>query len=644
MPRRIKALHRVLGPSSLATVAYGEIASSLYFALGIVALYALGLTAWVLLAVGLLFLAVAVSYAEGTAAIPEMGGAATFVRHAFNDPAGFLTGWALFLDYLIVIALAGLFSSHYLGHALGWHAATTGPWDLVLGVAFIAGVGVVWLLGQRRLLRRLVTTAAWVAFGCHVLLALLGLVMLASRKGLGAGVDLGHAPSWSAIAFALPVAMLAFTGLETVANLAAETREPGKSLPRALFYGIGAAVTVSVVIAIVGLSAFPGHPDPRGPHGYASDLGTRWLKEPLVGITAAFNGHLPHGVVDGLRVFIGLTGVLILLAAVTAATSGAGRLAYSLAQHDMLPHAFGTPGRRTRISPAAVISVTGISAVLLVFVDIFTREVRFLASLYSFGVLLTFTAAQLAVIRLRFREPNLERPFRAPGNVRLRGTPVPVVALVGAPLTFAIWIASMATHPAARVGGPIWIAVGAVVFVMVRRASGARLMDQVEAPVADLVPAEEGAYQRILVPLKLGPIGDEVLATALKLAEEEHAAIDVLHVIRVPLELPLDAEMIDAEERATSSIAEAKLLAAEHGIEVSGEIVRARALGEAIVEHARDGDADLIVLGSAPRWRRQSRFFSPTVDYVLRKAPCEVMVVAYPQGVLEEEASATLPT
>src|SRR5262245_58056973 len=256
MPRRIKALSRVLGPSSLATVAYGEVASSLYFALGIVALYALGLTAWVLLAVGVLFLLVAVSYAEGTAAIPEMGGAATFVRHGFNDPAGFLTGWALFLDYLIVIALAGLFSSHYLGHALGWHAATTGPWDLVLGVLFICGVGAVWLLGRRRLLRRLVTGAAWIAFGCHVLLSLLGLVVLASRHGLGAGVDLGRAPSWGAIAFALPVAMLAFTGLETVANLAAETREPGKSLPRALFYGIGAAVTVSVVIAVVGLSAF----------------------------------------------------------------------------------------------------------------------------------------------------------------------------------------------------------------------------------------------------------------------------------------------------------------------------------------------------------------------------------------------------
>jgi nucleotide-binding universal stress UspA family protein len=107
------------------------------------------------------------------------------------------------------------------------------------------------------------------------------------------------------------------------------------------------------------------------------------------------------------------------------------------------------------------------------------------------------------------------------------------------------------------------------------------------------------------------------------------------------MELPLDAEMIDAEERAASSIAEAKVLAAEHGVEVEGEIVRARALGQAIAEQAHATGADLIVLGSAPRWRRQSRFFSPTVDYVLRKAPCEVMVVAYPQGVLEDEAVPT---
>lgn len=146
-----------------------------------------------------------------------------------------------------------------------------------------------------------------------------------------------------------------------------------------------------------------------------------------------------------------------------------------------------------------------------------------------------------------------------------------------------------------------------------------------------------GAFERILVPVKIGLIGDEVLATAIKLAEDHGAAITALHVVRVPLDQPLEAELIDAEERAEDSLAEAKLLAAELEVTVDGVIARARAIGEAVVEAAREQNADLIVMGSSPRWRRQSRFFSPTVDYVLRHADCEVMVIAYPQGVLEEE-------
>jgi APA family basic amino acid/polyamine antiporter len=213
-----------------------------------------------------------------------------------------------------------------------------------------------------------------------------------------------------------------------------------------------------------------------------------------------------------------------------------------------------------------------------------------------------------------------------------------VAALVGAPVTLAIWILAVATHPAARVVGPIWLAVGVGVYLASRRIGRERLLGRVTPAAGQLDEAEEGAYDRILVPLKIGAIGEEVLATAIRLAEERACTVSVLHVIQVPLDLPADAPLPDAEERAAASLAEAKLLASEHGVEVRGEVVRARALGEAIVEKAREWGADLIVMGSAPRWRRQSRFFSPTVDYVLRRAPCEVMVIAYPQGVLEEIA------
>ena len=637
MARKIPGLRRALDASSLASVAYGEIASSMYFALGIVAVYALGFTPWVLLLVGGLFLLVALSYAEGTTAIPETGGAATFVRRAFNDPAGFTTGWLLFLDYLIVIALAALFVPSYLGHALDWVGIRQGPWNIVAGIAVIAGVGAIRIVRRPGLYRLAVMIAAVLVI-VHLLIICLGFAVLFSTSALGKGTNLGVAPDWNSILFALPLAMLAFTGLETVANLAAETREPGRDLPRSLFAGIGLAVLVSIAVAAIGLSAYPAHPDPRGPGGYATDFGTSWLRAPLVGIAVAFDGHLPGVVVDVIRVFVGLSGVVILVGAVSTSISGAGRLAYSLGQHDMLPHRFGVLNRRTLIAPESIVATVLISSALLLIAHGVGREVRFLASLYSFGVLIAFTAAQVAVIRLRFTEPDLRRPFWVPVNVRIRGVPVPVAALVGAPLTFAIWIAALATHTPPRIAGPIWLVLGIAVFVAVRRSERQPLTKRVAAAVPDLVPAEEGVYSRILVPMKLGLIGEEVLATAIKLAEEQASKIRAVHVIRVPLALPLDAQMLEEEERAGASLVDARMLAREHGVELERQTIRARSIGHAIVGEARDWEADLIVLGSAPRWRRQSRFFSPTVDYILRQASCEVMVIAYPQGVLEEDA------
>jgi basic amino acid/polyamine antiporter, APA family len=639
MARKLPGLQRVLDVPSLAAVAYGEIASSLYFALGVVALFALGFTPWVLLAVGLLFLVVALSYAEGTSAIPETGGAATFVRRAFNDPAGFLTGWALVLDYLIVMALAGLFVPHYAGHALGWESITDHPWDTIAGVGVILGVAALRLVRRTNLYRTAILISGF-ALAAHVLLVVLGFAFLFSADSLSKGLDLGTAPTWGAIGFALPLAMLAYTGLETVANLAAETREPGRTLPRSLFAGIGLVVAVSFAVGLVGISAFPSHRDPDGVGGYASDLGVEWLHAPLMGIAAALEDPLPALVADLVRISVGVTGVLVLIVAVTTSISGAGRLAYSLGRRGMLPHSFGTLNRRTLIAPAAIVYAALIASGLLLVGELVGTQVRFLAGLFSFGVLLAFTAAQIAVIKLRFSEPALERPFRAPFDVRIRGADVPLAALVGAPLTFAIWVVSMVTHDATRIAGPLWLVVGAAVFVGTRLARREGLLERVVPAEPDLHPAPEGVYERILVPMKIGMIGEEVLATAIKLAEERGSTVSVLHVIPVPLEKELDADMVEAEERAEASIAEAKLLSAEHGVTVEGEIVRARSIGEAIVAEARREGVDLIVMGSAPRWRRQSRFFSPTVDYVLRHAPCEVMVIAYPQGVLEEEEAA----
>ncbi len=615
MARKLSGFQRVLDAPALFSVAYGEIASSLYFALGIVAAYALGFTPLVLLGAGIFFLIVSLSYAEATAALPETGGAATFVRRAYNDVYGFLTGWALFLDYLIVIALSTVFMPHYLGAALGVDALRESPWDVVVAVTVIVAIAAV-RLARRSQLHSAGIVVAGLDLATQLLLVLLGFALLFSPDALTQGTDLGVSPTWDDLAFALPLAMLAYTGLETVANLAEEAREPGRTLPRSLFSAIGLVVILTVAVAAVGLSAFPVE------NGQTA-LGDEWLKAPLAGIVDALRPELPGLVGDALLVYVGLTGALVLLAAATTSISGFTRLAHSLGEHRQLPAGFGRLNRRTLVSPLAIVAAATISIGLVIGTALVPDDVEFLASLYSFGVLLAFAAAQLAVIRLRFTEPDLPRPFRAPL----------IAPLIGAPLAIAFWLVSMVTHPGARYAGPIWLALGLVLYLVVRRRAHIGILAEASS-VAELPAGAE--FRRVLVPMKLGPIGEEMVATAVALAKERGARVDALFVIVVPLDQKLDAPLHELEEHAAASLAEAVLLGEEHGVTVEPLTVRARSLGRAIAEQAVDRGSDLIVVGSSPRWRRQSAFFSPTVDYVLRNAPCEVLVVAFPQGVLED--------
>ena len=627
MARKLRGFERVLDAPSLFAVAYGEIASSLYIALGIVAGAALGLTPLVLLVTGAVFALVSLSYAEGTSALPETGGAATFVRRAFNDLAGFVTGWVLFLDFLIVMALSALFVPHYVAGAFGTPSLRESPWDAVIGcsiIVVVAGVRVV----RRTRLHTGGLVVALLDLVVQSVLVLLGLALLLSPGTLVDGLGLQSGQDWSDLAFALPLAMLAYTGLETVANLAEEATEPGRTLPRSLFSAIGLVVVVTVLIGAIGLSAYP------VTNGETA-LGQEWLELPLVGIAASFEGSLPAVIVDALRVAVGISGVLILLGAATTSFSGITRLTHSLAEHGSLPREFARHERRAVVSSEAV----GIAAALAIGLIVLTEvaadgDPTFLASLYSFGVLIAFTAAQLAVIRLRTSEPELERPFLARPNVTVRGHRIPLAALVGAPLTFSIWVLSMLTHPGARYAGPVWLLAGLGIYVAVRRTRRRGLFEHVTR--IDELPSGT-QFERILVPMKTGDIGEEMVATAIALAKERGAAIEAITVVRVPRKFELEGELpADVAARVDASLEEARALGSDHGVDVHGDVVRARSIGHAIVEQAERRHADLIVLGSSPRWRRQSRFFSPTVDFVLRNAPCEVIVVAFPDGTFEE--------
>jgi basic amino acid/polyamine antiporter, APA family len=627
MARKIRGFERALDAPALFAIAYGEIGASVYVALGIVASAALGLTPVVLAITGLLFLLVALSYAEGTASMPETGGAETFTRRAFNDLIGFVTGWALFLDYLIVIALSALFLPHYLGAALEIETLRDAPWDTVTAIAAIAAVATVRLVRRSRL-HTPALVVALLDLAVQSLIVVLGFALVFSPEVLTDGFALAPGQNWlNDVVYAIPLGFVAYTGLETVANLAEEAREPGRTLPRSLFTAIGLVVVLTVLVAVVGVTAFPATDG-------TTELGDQWLEAPLVGIVTAFGGELPAGIVDVLRVAVGLSAALILVMAVTTSISGCARLAHSMGTHGMLPRELGRLERKTLVSREAIALISIIAICVLLVAAPVEDEARFLAGTYSFGVLLAFTLAQLAVIRLRRREPDLGRPFRARPDVRLRGVDVPLPALVGAPLTAAVFVVALVTHESARYAGPAWIALGLVIFVGTRLRAKVGVLQGVDPRIALPTGA---TFKRILVPMKLGVIGEEMVATAIALAKERGARVEAITVVQVPRERALDAPLpAEVARAAADSIAEAKALGEENEVEVHADAVHARSIGHAIVDEAERRQVDLIVLGSSPRWRRQSRFFSPTVDHVLKHAHCEVLVVAFPEGVFDQ--------
>ena len=580
-----------------------------------------------LLGAGVYFVLVALSYVEGTTSIRETGGAATFVRKAFNDLAGFVTGWALFLDYLIVIALSTLFVPHYLGAAFGFDTLRESPWDTVVAVLAIAAIVAYRLLRRSRLYRAVVAVAV-VDLGTQVMLVGLGFALIYSPDALEAGTELGVAPTWHSIAFALPLALLAYTGLETVANLAEETRRPGRTLPRSLFAAIGLTVALYTRDRPRRALRLPG----REPRERAR---RRLAARAADGSRGRATAELPAVLGDALRVYVGphrradpahrgddvdlrLRPARVLARRARPAAAGVRPPAPAHARR-----AAGDRRGRRRV------------AITLIAVDVLRDDpVVTLARLYSFGVLLAFSAAQLAVIRLRITQPELRRPFRVPFGVRVRGADVPVPSLVGFVLTLAVMVVALGTHPGARYAGPLWLAAGVVVYVVVRRPHGERLTAERgptrrAAPAGDALPAHPRADEARRYRRGDGRDGGPDRAESAALVE---VALRDPRAARAPARRGRRRR-----RRARGRVARRGApLGDDHGVHIDGELVRARSIGQAIVDEAR-------AAAGRPDRARLLAALAPAValllaDGRLRAPPraAEVLIVAFPQGALEE--------
>ena len=336
--RRQQGLERVLGTPALFATAYGNVGSSIYYALGVTAAFALGLTPLVFIVAGVIFVATSLTYTEGTVRYPEAGGSSSFARHAFNELVSFGAAWAQMLNYIITIAISAFFVPHYL--SVFWEPLRENPWDIVGGAVVIAILVGINIVGVREAASLNVLLAV-IDFATQLLLVLLGFALVFSPETLVDNVELGVAPTWNQFLLAIPIGMIAYTGLETISNLAEETRDPPRDVPRAYVWVAAAVFAIYLTLPVIALSALPveqvggefqtllGLPPEEG--GYQND--------PILGVIENL-GIEQGALLDGLEIYVGILAATILFVATNAGVIGASRITYSMATYRQLPEVF----------------------------------------------------------------------------------------------------------------------------------------------------------------------------------------------------------------------------------------------------------------------------------------------------------------
>lgn len=613
---RDESLSRVHGVGALFSAAYGNVGSSIYYALGVTAAFALGLTPVAFVISGLIFAATAATYAEATVMFPEAGGSSSFARHAFNELVSFVAAWGQMLNYTITVAISAFFVPHYL--AVFWPWLGESPGDIVGGAVLILALALINIRGTEES-AKLNLVLAIADLATQVILVGIGLVLVLSPDTLVGNVHLGIAPTWSDFLLGIAVGMIAYTGIETISNMAEEARDAARTIPRSVGLTVIAVLALYLLIPIVALSAMPVTQDAAG--NFTTALGTTFADDPILGIVE--NLGLAHMPTEILRYYVGVLAAVILLIATNAGLIGVSRLTYSMGQHRQLPESLRQVHPRYR-TPYIAIMIFSVVAII----TLLPGQTDFLATMYSFGAMLSFTIAHVAVIQLRRVQPDVERTWKPPMNVRAFGFEVPVSAVLGGLGTFIAWLVVMALNPTTLIVGLGWMLLGITVYVLYRRSQRLPLTETVKVVLPEPLGVEEVEYKSILVAFEDDvSLSPEMVATAVKLASKRRRGIHVHSMLTVPTNLPLNAEMPEQEAAAQSKIEEAKLIG---GQRVTGHVARVRPgqAGYSVAGEAAEIKAGAIVIGM--RYRNGVPLYDKTLQTILGERPCRVIVVSDP--------------
>jgi APA family basic amino acid/polyamine antiporter len=606
-----RGLERVLGPGALFSTAYGNVGSSIYYALGLVAVLALGMTPVVFAIAGVIFIFTAFTYTEATTMYPEAGGSSSFARQAFNEFWSALTAWGQMLNYIITVAISAFFLPHYLGTV--WEPLVESPADIICGIGVVVFLAVVNVVGVKEA-ASLNVVLALADFATQVGLVILGFILVLSPETLVENIDFGTSPTVADFLIAIPVGMVAFTGIDTISNMAEEARDYGETIPRAMRAVVVAVMTISLTLPAVALSAMPVEngttqlAEPSDEGGYADN--------PILGVV----NSMELGVFqNAAELYVGLLAATILLVATNAGLIGLSRLSYSMGQYRQLPEAVRQLHPRFRTPYVAILLFGGIACLTML-----PGQAEFLGTVYAFGAMLSFTMAHLAVIALRVKEPERERPYRAPWNVKVGGHEIPLVSVLGALGTGISFIVVSVLNLETLVAGSVWLAIGMATYVNYRRRLGLNVWETHRIVVPKPAVEHEVEYESVLVAFEDGRYSPEAVSTAVRLAARRRRGVHVLVTITVPPNSPIDADMPEQEARASSIVDSARV---RGGRRVTGhwEKVRPGQAGRRVVEEAKDIRARAVVLPLPPR-RTGSSLFGRTLETVLSERPCRVII------------------
>lgn len=571
-------IKRSLGILDMFSIGYGDLGSSIYYALGITALYALGATPIALGLAGIVFVCTALTYAEMASCFKDSGGSASFARHAFNDLISFVAGWGLLLDYIVTIAISAFSIGPYLAYFIPELTETSFQIGLTCGFIFI--LFLLNLIGIKESTRVSLILTLSVLVTQTVIIGIVAFTEVNLSEFIsGLKINSGgpDSPTWPQFFKGTAMAMVAYTGIESIAQLGAEAKRPQKNVPKAIVLAFYVLIAMYLGLSVVALSVLSPH-----------ELATTYQEDPIAGIVAKlpFASHV-------MGPWLGLLAASLLFVAANAGLIGASRLSFNLGEYYQLPRFFYKLNHRFKTPQNALI----VFAILSMIIVIASKgSLTFLADLYNFGAMIAFTSAHCSLLAIRYKYPKMDRPFKIPLNITFRKKSYPISAILGALCTSSVLILVIITKPYGRNLGILWMAAGLGLYFYYRRykkikAAGTVAIEKVPAP-----SIKKLKIGRIVVLIEKEEHFNNLMKIALDTALSYNAHIYVAYTLDIPYLAPIDTQLIQMQDSKFKSW---QALAESQNIHLSYHTIRARHLDSAIIDLMDEEHGDLLITADA---------------------------------------------